>query len=48
MGKTYKKKAPVTKEVTKDELQMLQSFVQKINNGVAQVGNLELQKHQIF
>ena len=48
MAKTYSKKAPVTKKVTKDELQMLQSFVQKINNGVAQVGNLELQKHQIL
>jgi|TARA_B100001939_G_scaffold154328_1_gene133342 hypothetical protein len=48
MGKTYKKKAPVAKEVTKEELQVLQEFVQKINNGTVQVGNLETQKHQVL
>ena len=48
MGKTYSKKAPVAKEVTKEELEILQGFVQKINNATIQIGNIETQKHQLL
>ena len=48
MAKTYSKKAPSAKKVTKDELEQLQEFVQKINNGTLQIGNLELQKHGLL
>ena len=33
MSTTYKKKAPVAKKVTKEELKQLQEFVAKLNNG---------------
>ena len=48
MGKTYSKKAPVAKEVTKEELEISQGFVQKINNATIQIGNIETQKHQLL
>tara|TARA_R100001509_G_scaffold150444_1_gene109421 strand:- start:1085 stop:1348 length:264 start_codon:yes stop_codon:yes gene_type:complete len=48
MSTTYKKKAPVAKKVTKEELKQLQEFVAKLNNGAMQVGNLELQKDSIL
>mgnify|MGYP003136006981 FL=1 len=48
MGKTYKKKAPaVKKQVTKEELEKLQDLVKKINNGVLQIGNLEMDKQRL-
>lgn len=47
MAKTYKKKAPKAKiptELTKEELEVLQNIVKKLNNGSLQVGSLEIQK----
>ena len=51
MGKTYKKKATKEKlptELTKEELEVLQTIIKKINNGSMQVGNLEIQKASLL
>jgi len=48
MGKTYSKKAPDAKKVTKEELKQLQEFVSKLNNASLQIGNLELQKNGLL
>jgi len=48
MSTTYKKKAPSAKKVTKSELEQLQNFVSKLNNGALQIGNLELQKDSVL
>ena len=48
MGKTYSKKAPATKQVTKEELKQLQEFVSKLNNASLQIGNLEMQKNSLL
>ena len=51
MAKTYKKKAPKEKlptELTKEELEVLQNIVKKLNNGSLQVGNLEIQKASLL
>ena len=34
-------------KITQEQLEELQSYVGKLNNAAAQIGNLELQKHQI-
>jgi len=46
MANTYKKKA--NKKVSKDELELMQDFLKKLNAASAQLGNLELQKHKIL
>ena len=38
----------MAKKINKQELEQLQGFVTKINNGSAQLGNLELQKHALL
>ena len=48
MGKTYSKKAPAAKQVTKEELKQLQEFVSKLNNASLQIGNLEMQKSSLL
>ena len=51
MAKTYKKKAPKEKlptELTKEELDVLQNIIKKLNNGSLQVGNLEIQKASLL
>ena len=51
MGKTYKKSAPKAKvatELTKEELGTLQTIIQKLNNGSAQIGSLEIQKASVI
>jgi predicted metalloenzyme YecM len=35
------------KKITQEQLEELQGYVGKINNAATQIGNLELQKHQI-
>jgi len=35
------------KKITKEQLEELQGFVSKMNQAATQIGNLELQKHQI-
>ena len=34
-------------KITQEQLEELQGYVGKLNNAAAQIGNLELQKHQI-
>ena len=34
-------------KITEEQLEELQGYVGKLNNAAAQIGNLELQKHQI-
>lgn len=34
-------------KITQEQLEELQGYVGKINNAATQIGNLELQKHQI-
>ena len=34
-------------KITPEQLEELQGFVGKLNNAATQIGNLELQKHQI-
>jgi hypothetical protein len=34
-------------KITQEQLEELQGFVGKLNNAATQIGNLELQKHQI-
>ena len=51
MARTYKKKAPKEKlptELTKEELDVLQNIIKKLNNGSLQVGNLEIQKASLL
>ncbi len=38
----------MVKHIQKKNYKILQDFVQKINNGTTQVGNLEAQKHQVL
>ncbi len=34
-------------KITQEQLEELQSYIGKLNNAANQIGNLELQKHQI-
>ena len=38
----------MAKKIKKAELQQMQDFAKKLNNGQAQLGNSELQKHKLL
>jgi|TARA_B100001741_G_scaffold313634_1_gene320785 beta-galactosidase beta subunit len=38
----------MAKKVTKEELKQIQNFVNQINNGTTQLGQIEIQKHGIL
>ena len=38
----------MTKKVTKNELEQIQKFVKQINNGISELGTIEVQKHNML
>lgn len=48
MAKTYSKKAPASKKVTKAELEQLRDFISKLNTALTEIGDIELRKHKLL
>ena len=48
MAKTYKKKAPSAKKLTKEELEGLVNIINKLNGSLSEVGGIELKKHKLL
>ena len=48
MAKTYNKKAPSAKKLTKEELKGLVNIINKLNGSLNEVGAIELKKHKLL